>query len=411
MPIATKMMPRNRDLSRASDLCDSLTRKRKSATLCAVSRFARLAGTLVVMTSGRAPNLTACAFGRWMSSTSRARGLACWRRFAEPSWTYRTGFHLRPRTGSGQARLHSTGITPYSLSSWYLRRRRAAPTVRPFVRVHPRDLLLYQALVDALTDVIEATLGSPEEVFAYRLSLADFDNPIEGSPTFGDYTRAVLEYAEQHPEEYVVQADVASFFVSVRSDELERRLLAAGSNPLVVRDLHALLTGWQAEGVQGLPQGLLPSSVLGNFYLTSVDRTLRARNAVFWRYMDDIAVAARGFHADRQVLDQLEAELYEDGLSLGAAKTKVIRATSASGEFQTMRERLNEQFEEFLGEFGDRASSRADSRSLRRRHTSAASRRVPAWRIHRGASRAGSRRGRPRASGAALCPAEASRPD
>jgi hypothetical protein len=234
-----------------TDLRDSLTWKRKSATLCAASRFARLAGTLVVMTSGRAPNLTACAFGRWMSSTSRARGLACWRRFAEPSWTYRTGFHSRPRTGSGQARLaldRDHAVQPVQL---VFATKTGGPTVRPFVRVHPRDLLLYQALVDALTDVIEATLGSPEEVFAYRLSLADFDNPIEGSPTFGDYTRAVLEYAEQRPEEYVVQADVASFFVSVRSDELERRLLAAGSNPLVVRDLHALLTGWQAEGVSG----------------------------------------------------------------------------------------------------------------------------------------------------------------
>jgi hypothetical protein len=170
----------------------------------------------------------------------------------------RLPFEAADRLWSGSPALdRDHAVQPVQL---VLRRRRAAPTVRPFVRVHPRDLLLSQALVDALTDVIEATLGSPEEVFAYRLSLADFDNPIEGSPTFGDYTRAVLEYAEQHPEEYVVQADVASFFVSVRSDELERRLLAAGSNPLVVRDLHALLTGWQAEGVQGLPQGLLPFS-------------------------------------------------------------------------------------------------------------------------------------------------------
>jgi hypothetical protein len=152
-----------------------------------------------------------------------------------------------------------------------------------------------------------------------------------------------------------VQADVASFFVSVRRDELERRLLEAGSNPSVVRDLHALLTGWHAEGVQGLPQGLLPSSVLGNFYLASVDRALRARGTRFWRYMDDIAVAADGFHAGRQVLDALEDELYTDGLTLGALKTKVIRATSADDEFQTMRERFNEQFEEFLGELGDYA--------------------------------------------------------
>ncbi len=238
-------------------------------------------------------------------------------------------------------------------------------TVRPFVRVHPRDLLLYQALVDSLRDGIEETLGPSHEVFAYRLSPLTSDNPFEGSPTFGDYNRAVLEYAEEHPDEYIVQADVASFFISVRIDELERRLLQAGSSASAVRDLHALLTGWHAEGVQGLPQGLLPSSVLGNFYLSSIDQALRARGARFWRYMDDMAVAASGFHAGRQVLDQLEAELYADGLSLGASKTKVIRATSAGDEFQTLRERLNEQFQEFLGGLGDYAPGDEEAGELR----------------------------------------------
>jgi Reverse transcriptase (RNA-dependent DNA polymerase) len=175
----------------------------------------------------------------------------------------------------------------------------------------------------------------------------------------------VLEYAEEHPDDYIVQADVASFFISVRSDELERRLLEAGSNASVVRDLQALLTGWHAEGIQGLPQGLLPSSILGNFYLTSVDQALRARGTRFWRYMDDMAVAASGFHAGRQVLDQLEGALYADGLILGATKTKVIRATSAGDEFQTMRERLNEQFEEFLGELGDYAPGDEEAGELR----------------------------------------------
>jgi hypothetical protein len=76
-------------------------------------------------------------------------------------------------------------------------------TVRPFVRVHPRDLVLYQALVDALRDRIEAQLGSREEVFAYRLSALDSDNPLEGSPTFGDYTRAVLRHAHQSQDDYI----------------------------------------------------------------------------------------------------------------------------------------------------------------------------------------------------------------
>jgi hypothetical protein len=132
-----------------------------------------------------------------------------------------------------------------------------------------------------------------------------------------------------------------------------------------VRDLGSLLTGWQAEGIQGLPQGLLPSSVLGNFYLNLLDRALRSRGTVFWRYMDDMAGAARGFHGGRALLDYIESVLYRDGLSLGATKTKVIRATSAADEFKTMRERFNEDFKDMLGELSDYAPDEQDERELR----------------------------------------------
>ena len=50
---------------------------------------------------------------------------------------------------------------------------------------------------------------------------------------------------------------------------------------------------------------------------------------------------------------------------LGASKTKVIRATSATGEFTTLRERFNEGFEDWLGELGDYAPDEDEERELR----------------------------------------------
>src|SRR4051794_18336120 len=45
-------------------------------------------------------------------------------------------------------------------------------TARPFVRASPRDVLLYQALVDDLASDIENALPPRDVVFAYRQDLA-----------------------------------------------------------------------------------------------------------------------------------------------------------------------------------------------------------------------------------------------
>jgi Reverse transcriptase (RNA-dependent DNA polymerase) len=201
-------------------------------------------------------------------------------------------------------------------------------TVRPFVRVHPRDLLLYQALLDAIREPIESVLGSREEVFAYRLSPLGIDDPLEGSPHWRDFNVALHQLAVEDLDGYVIEGDVSSFFLNIDLDELERRLLEVECNGAVVRDLSALLRGWAAQGVRGLPQGILPSSPLGNFYLSPLDRFFRDHDVPFVRYMDDFAVRCPSHHKARELLDQIEEVLYEDGLSLGGGKTAILRTES-----------------------------------------------------------------------------------
>jgi hypothetical protein len=52
-------------------------------------------------------------------------------------------------------------------------------TVRPFVRINPLDLLLYQALVDRLAVAMEQALQPPDRVFAYRQNLEGTENQFE----------------------------------------------------------------------------------------------------------------------------------------------------------------------------------------------------------------------------------------
>lgn len=199
-------------------------------------------------------------------------------------------------------------------------------TVRPFVRVHPRDMLLYQSLVDAMRDPIEQTLGPPEQVLAYRIAPLDEDDPSAGSPRWTDFNITLHQLAADALDGYVIEADVASYFLNISVTQLERRLLEAGCDGGAVRDLGALLAGWASQGVRGLPQGCPPSSPLANFYLSPLDNFLRGEAVPFVRYMDDIAIVCPTHHEARQLLDGMEELLYEDGLSLGGGKTRIWRS-------------------------------------------------------------------------------------
>jgi len=211
-------------------------------------------------------------------------------------------------------------------------------TARPFVRINPADLCLYQALVDLMAPAIEGALRPAEEVCGYRLTLTDNPSPFHESPTWADFIKSVRDVLEGGEYDYAASLDVASFFVYVQVDELERQLFEAGAPPRAVRDLGSLLRAWEALGVQGLPQGVFPSSALGSFYLSGLDERLAADGRVFRRYVDDIWVFATSFSDGRRALDLVEKYLFRYRLSLGGRKTNVLRRATALSETETSKE-------------------------------------------------------------------------
>lgn len=230
---------------------------------------------------------------------------------------------------------------------------KASGVFRPFVRMSAVDRLLYQALVDALARDIEQALGPRDRIFAYRQDLSGADDPFENSPTWRDFmasVRARLDFDTRVPfspfartqqaQGYVLTTDVASFFIYIDVDELERRLLAVSDHTDVVRDLGTFLQGLQQLGVRGLPQGVPSSSPLGNFYLHELDQALVAAGVDYRRYMDDTWVFVDSYAEARQLQDHVERVLYEDRLSLGGDKVRIRRAGTAQRDAQTADERL-----------------------------------------------------------------------
>jgi hypothetical protein len=237
-------------------------------------------------------------------------------------------------------------------------------TVRPFVRVSPVDLMLYQALVDALAPDIELALGDRTKIQAFRQNLIGSDDPFHGSPTWTDFIAGIHAELEMRGRGYVLTADVASYFVYVDVDELERRLLEVCRESRVVRDLGELLRGWRQLGVRGLPQGVPPSSPLGNFYLRPVDQALESWGTDHRRYMDDLWCFTESYSAARRLQDRLERLLYEDRLGFGGDKLKIRRTSTALRDSRTAAQELQERREstrlEFLSSADDPYASDED---------------------------------------------------
>ncbi len=214
-------------------------------------------------------------------------------------------------------------------------------TSRPFVRNSPRDVLLYQALLDRLAPDIEESLPARDVVFAYRQTLGAEANAFAGTPGRRAYLER-LQTTLSAPFEavYSVTADIAGYFFHIDVDELERRLLSISSEVDAVRDVADLLRGWQSLGVRGLPQGLRPSSPLGNIFLLPLDRMLLNQGLTHVRWMDDFVIAADSFHEARSIQDEVEKVLYDLGLTLASDKTRILRWDVAIEESEDAKDEL-----------------------------------------------------------------------
>lgn len=218
-----------------------------------------------------------------------------------------------------------------------------SPTARPLVRLSPRDLLLYQALVDRLAPDIEAALPPRDVVFAYRQTLGREHDAFAGSPSRDQYADQVQQLLLSEFEVgYALTGDIAGYFLHIDVDELERLLLSVSAQDDVVRDLAGLLRDWERLGIRGLPQGVRPSSPLGNLYLAPLDQMLLDQGVHYVRWMDDWIIATRGFHEARRVQDEMERHLYRVGLTLAADKTHIVRWDTAAHESKGAKKHLKE---------------------------------------------------------------------
>lgn len=224
-------------------------------------------------------------------------------------------------------------------------------TVRPFVRAHARDLLLYWALVDALQPTIEPALGAPDRICANRWTPIEEDVTPSRDANWSAFEDLLEQRAKALPRSFVLRGDISSFYMAIGTERLARVLLELGAAGSIVDDLRFLLTAWSSQGIRGLPQGLPPSGPLANCYLLFADEAVNGGEQDYFRYSDDIAIFCSDFPSARATLDRLERRLYQDGLTLGGDKTRVMRTKTLLRQLRPEGEQTNRAMRQFATDY------------------------------------------------------------
>lgn len=154
---------------------------------------------------------------------------------------------------------------------------------------------------------------------------------------------------------WVVDADIASFFDSIRPQVLRSALEERISD----RRVFGLLMGWLRSGVwtgeslihpeTGTPQGGVISPLMANVVLHRLDRVWHEQHrrlGVLVRYCDDLVILCPTKEKAEQALATLAEILADLGLSLAAAKTSLVdlRVPRAGFTFLGFHHRRVESF-------------------------------------------------------------------
>lgn len=145
---------------------------------------------------------------------------------------------------------------------------------------------------------------------------------------------------------FVLNTDIKDFAPSCQHSYLIDMLRTMGWKPQSLATLDRAFTQWRAQGVTGIPQGLVVTEILTKCYLSDLDWVMgKHKDVVFFRYSDDIRLASKDVYALENARMDLETMLDDAGLMLKPEKTFITsdRAPRAAWRIETVFDPLLEK--------------------------------------------------------------------
>ncbi|AHD03020.1 hypothetical protein METH_08710 [Leisingera methylohalidivorans DSM 14336] len=210
---------------------------------------------------------------------------------------------------------------------------------RPGSILLPQDRLLYQGLLENMLPEIEAQFDRTRSFSHIPSTEADrlFDPSFEGWNKFQRRVEAICGDMD-----FVLQCDVANYFETLPQHNLVNALEGCGCRAESVRLMEKLLLAFRQKSSQGIIQGVFPSDVLGNFYLTDFDANCSLFDHPSARYVDDFYI---GFSTEldaKLFLAEMIESMRKVGLALNPTKTRIL----ASNELLFEQREVDRLFEE-----------------------------------------------------------------
>jgi hypothetical protein len=204
---------------------------------------------------------------------------------------------------------------------------------RPGAILSPPDRLIYHALVDLNSSTIESQFDRTRSFSHVRSDdPSQLANPNHDS--WGAFQGRLIEMCDAGG--VFVKADVANYFERIPQHHLINLLSAAGCPAPSVRLLEEMLLAFQERNSFGIPQGIHPSDVIGNYYLTELDAFYSMQGIDSARYVDDLYLRFGSQAQAQEGLAQLADRLRRSGLHLNEHKSGVFSAEQILREETTI---------------------------------------------------------------------------
>jgi hypothetical protein len=195
---------------------------------------------------------------------------------------------------------------------------------RPGSILQPIDRAVYQALADVIAPTVEAQIDRSRSFSQVLASPDDSDHMFVTEHAWDNFQEQLKSLADQGG--YFVKADVANYFERIPQHHLVNLLTASGCESGAVKLLEKQLSVFQEIDSFGIIQGVFPSDMLGNFYLSGLDAECDIRAIPSVRFVDDVYLHFDTESAARIGMLDLIEHLRKEGLHLNEAKSKVLGA-------------------------------------------------------------------------------------
>ncbi len=196
---------------------------------------------------------------------------------------------------------------------------------RPGAILPPIDRLVYQMIVDKISEQAEAQLDR-SRVFSYVLLTDDpeFRMFRPADECWQNKQSALEVRCQDSNRPYVIKADIACFFERIYQHNLINLLCSSGCDSRAVNLLEKILLAFTEKDSHGILQGMFPSDFLGNFYLASLDEGLKVKDIPFVRHVDDLYLFYTSLLEAQRGLFNLCRILRDEGLNLNESKTGIV---------------------------------------------------------------------------------------